>query len=81
MTPADMARALTWIAADLEDRHYLGVGIIRQAAGVLATLEAPAEHACPICHGPIDQPATGRPRRYCSTRCKRTARNRRETRH
>lgn len=76
---------LALAAADLDDR--LGAparaGLLRQLARRVAELAAalgtlaeglpPSGEACLNCRNPIEQKATGRPRKWCSERCRNQA--------
>jgi hypothetical protein len=52
----------------------LSAGIIRQLSGIVveqatrldALTPAQAPNGCPVCGEPVEQPARGRPRIYCS---------------
>jgi hypothetical protein len=53
-------------ASDLESRGYLGSGLLRRAARQIAELGAGrAPDACQRCGEAVEQPATGRRRKYC----------------
>lgn len=70
---SDLIRAVNLVCDDLDARLYPAVGVIRQLVRVAATLPAPpAQDVCPApgCSTRITQPGRGRPRLYCSTRCK-----------
>ena len=74
MTPTELARMLSHVAADLESRGYGNVGVIRVAARELSTMRpAPKDDACGRCGDAVVQPATGRRKRWCSARCRRAA--------
>jgi hypothetical protein len=91
---SDLARLLVLAADDLEHgrRRQAGVGVLRQAARMLVEVSAeneqltkalgvePDTSGCRECGGPVEQPKTGRPRDYCSTLCRRRARNARKRR-
>jgi len=49
---------------------------IRDLRAHAADLAGTPAMPCPTCGGPVTQPETGRPRKYCSTRCRSRARNR-----
>lgn len=75
---ATLAEVLLWVAQDLEERHaYQYAGAIRVAARQLTELEkcAPARGACEQCGARLDQKPLGRPRRFCSDRCRKRAGN------
>jgi uncharacterized protein with PIN domain len=65
--------ALLRLAADLGARG----GIVRRLAVELVQLRQmatdPDADRCEECSGPLVQPATGRPRRYCGDRCRQRA--------
>ena len=67
-----LVRDLLEVADTLERRAFLGVGLLRRAARRLTELAAgaPGEADCPRCGGPIVQRRLGRPRRFCSDRCR-----------
>jgi hypothetical protein len=73
---ADLVSALLFIASDLEEkRAYPYSGAIRRAAARLQELEAVAPagapDTCARCGKPLKQRSTGRPRKWCSERCRR----------
>jgi hypothetical protein len=70
---ASLAEALLWVASDLDRRSYPFAGAIRQGARRISELEAraPANDGCKRCGKPLDQKPTGRPRQWCSERCRR----------
>jgi len=70
---AELARLLALVADDLEHRHYQAAGIVHHAAQVLATMTPTDSDACPVCGGPVAQPATGRRRVYCRPACRHRA--------
>jgi predicted nucleic acid-binding Zn ribbon protein len=69
----DFVATLLWVASDLDRRSYPFAGAIRQGACRISELEAiaPAPDACERCGAPIDRKPRGRPRRFCSERCRR----------
>jgi ribosomal protein L37AE/L43A len=69
----DLVVTLLWLAEDLEKKHYPFSGAIRQGARRIAELEAiaPSPHGCRRCGKPLVQRSTGRPRVWCSERCRR----------
>ena len=73
MDDLTLARVLGVLASDLEARGFPYSGPLRIAARRLFDLET---DRCNICAGPIEQAATGRPRKYCSKRCRRVASDR-----
>lgn len=78
MSPTELARLGTLVADDLEFRGYQAAGIVRRLAAEVAQLPEPgiepgAPAPCPQCGRPIEQPATGRRRTWCSDRCRRSA--------
>ena len=73
--PREVARLLLLLADVLESRTagVASYGLLRRAARMLATLTVPPAGACPVCGGPVKQPANGRRRTYCGTACRRRA--------
>jgi hypothetical protein len=70
---ADLVRLLSLIADSLERQNQAASGgLVRQAARRIATEES--SEGCERCGKPLVQPVTGRPRRFCSERCRRTKR-------
>jgi hypothetical protein len=74
----DLPRIVALVADSLDTRgaSFSG-GVVRLAARRLVELEAelkrlrPVEATpCPQCGGPVAQPATGRRRVFCSSRCR-----------
>lgn len=84
----ELARAVVVSADDLEHRGWLRAGLLRQAARRLVELSAEVDglrvaragEGCAVCGAPLTQPARGRRRLYCSTACRRSARNARNGR-
>jgi hypothetical protein len=75
---ARLAGILLWVAQDLEERHaYQYAGAVRQAARRIAELEAtePGPNVCERCGARLDQKPLGRPRKFCSERCRKRAGN------
>jgi hypothetical protein len=74
---SDLVAALLFVADDLDRCAYPFAGTVRQGARRIAEIEgtAPGPNACERCGGPIDQKPLGRPRRYCSERCRKRAGN------
>lgn len=78
MTPAELqalSQSGAKIAAALDDLRLPFAGTVRRMAQALALLAGgePIAEPGPTCAGcgvPVDQPATGRPRRWCSERCR-----------
>lgn len=78
---SDLPAILAFVAADLEEEHpgYRYTGPIRQGARALREAERAlaateiAASACPCCGRAVSQPHTGRPRKFCTTRCRRRA--------
>jgi hypothetical protein len=78
-----LARQLALIASDLESRGYEHTGPLRQAARLLVGSpddahglddeQTAGEPRCGWCGGPLVRQARGRPRRWCSARCRRAA--------
>ena len=73
MDDRTLGHVLSVIAHDLEQRGFPHSGPLRQAARRLFELET---DGCAICGDHLDQPPTGRPRKYCSKRCRRVASDR-----
>jgi endogenous inhibitor of DNA gyrase (YacG/DUF329 family) len=73
----DLVAALLYVADDLDKRGYPLAGAVRQGARKLAEAEAiaPSVDACPGCGNPIPRNPRGRPRRWCSERCRKRGRN------
>ncbi len=80
MSRPDLVAILSFVADEVEagrGSHYAGA--IRVAARRLVELERQAAEAdrsatgCGWCGAPLEQPATGRRRRYCSDACRRRA--------
>jgi predicted metalloprotease len=68
---ADLAALVLVIADSIERQDQAeSAGVLRQAARRIVTGEGSAE-GCERCGSPIERKATGRPRRYCSERCRR----------
>lgn len=80
LTDADdrqLAALGLWLADDLERRLETHSGIIRQLARRLVEL-SPRDKppgGCPVCGQDVPENTRGRPRTYCSTRCKNAARS------
>jgi hypothetical protein len=73
---ADLATAILFVADDLERRGYPFAGAVRQAARRLTELEPlHATNGCELCGRPLDQKRFGRPRRWCSERCRKRGGN------
>jgi ribosomal protein L37AE/L43A len=69
----DLAATLAFAASELEDRGYPYAGVVRQAVRRLRDLEAQVpkrDSTCPRCGREVLQPGRGRPRIYCSRRCR-----------
>jgi hypothetical protein len=74
MATTEFVSVLLFVAQDLEERHaYQYAGAIRVAARRISELEATATlpDACERCGARLDQKPRGRPRRFCSERCRR----------
>jgi hypothetical protein len=83
VTDAEIARILSLVAQDLDDRMHPGAGILRVAARRILELSfgrttEPARR-CLGCGEALPPPAaTGRPRRWCGRgRCEKRAKTRR----
>jgi len=70
LSNADLARLLVVFADSIEASGTRSVGFLREAARRIATGEAQGG-GCERCGAPIEQKPTGRPRRFCSERCRR----------
>jgi hypothetical protein len=72
---ADLVQVLLFIADDLEERGYAFSGAVRQGARRVAELEATmsvdAPNTSERCGKPLERRPTGRPRKWCSERCRR----------
>ena len=80
MTPAErqlLASALAEFATDLDHRGYPYAGGLRQAAQLVATLDAGDQRRCSHCRRPLDADAHAR-RRYCGDRCRHRAHRQRK---
>jgi endogenous inhibitor of DNA gyrase (YacG/DUF329 family) len=72
------ARLALVIADELDRRSFPFAGVVRSLArDVLEHRCDVPEAACPSCGGPVEQPARGRRRLYCSPRCRWAAKRRR----
>jgi hypothetical protein len=74
MDRVELGRLLGLVAHDLDERGYPSAGIVRQAAVALledAMRQPSPQSLCPIDGLPVTQPAVGRPRKFCSDRCRR----------
>lgn len=72
--PHELARVLGLIAASLDQRGADGSAyVLRRVAALLVCLPTPGVNDCPVCASPVGRPDRGRPRVYCSTRCRRRA--------
>lgn len=70
----DLPRQLAYIAGDLDRRGYPYAGAVRRAARALLEVPDRDPAGCRGCGTPLEQPATGRPRVWCSERCRRRKR-------
>lgn len=93
---SDLPRLAMIVAEDLEHRGYKAAGVVRQLAReAVALRQALADRdaalgrrwadaadgiSCPACGAEVPKNSTGRPRRYCSDRC-RKAHARRKSRN
>lgn len=76
-----LSAALLFVAADLEHRGYPFAGPVRRAAQAVKELEGRERAAsnCPQCGRPVIRGERGRPKTFCSGRCRTRAwRNRDE---
>lgn len=72
-----VARQLSHVAADLDRRGYAYAGAIRQAARLLLDLDLPSrDDGCAGCGQELEQPDTGRRRKWCGEACRSRARRR-----
>lgn len=70
---ADLARLLATVAADLDAVGYPAAGVVRQGARALAQCGHNHNHqqdGCPGCGSEVPQAERGRPRVWCSQRCR-----------
>ena len=70
LSDRDLARLLVVFADSIEASGTRSVGFLREAARRIATGEA-QDGGCERCGEPLEQKSTGRPRRFCSERCRR----------
>jgi hypothetical protein len=69
---SDLVAALLFVAEDLDRRSYAFAGAVRQGARRITELETDVvDNACERCGAPLNQPWTGRPRKWCSESCRR----------
>lgn len=71
MSRADLARLTALVAGDLDRKGYPSAGVVRQAARALLEAVPVDAGGCRGCGAELDQPATGRPRVWCSEACRR----------
>ncbi len=80
VTERSLSAALSYVAADLDNRGYPFAGTVRRGARVVAELESQAADTdvprCPSCGGEVQRVPRGRPATYCSRRCRNRARYR-----
>ncbi len=69
-----LARDLAFVAGDLDQRGYPFAGTIRQAARALLDVPEPAGQGCKACGADLPAGRTGRPRIWCSDKCRRAHR-------
>jgi len=73
--PSDVARDLLLLAEVLDQRGSLMAGVCRRGARLIVELATKVgdvdERACPTCGGAVTRVPRGRPRVYCSDRCRR----------
>jgi hypothetical protein len=70
MSDGDLVRLLLVVADSLERQNQAGsAGLLRRAARRIAADEA--SEGCERCGAPLQRRPTGRPRRFCSERCRR----------
>jgi hypothetical protein len=70
------ARMLGWIASDLERRGAVYAGFVRQCARDLLEVPDHNRNGCAGCGTALDQPTTGRRRKWCSEACRSRTRRR-----
>ena len=68
-----LSALLSFIAEDRDTRLYPYAPVLRVAARELVAIEARAPESCPMCGGEVQQSERGRPRVYCSSRCRKRA--------
>jgi hypothetical protein len=71
---SDLVAALLFVAEDLDRRSYPFAGAVRQGARRITELEGlhtSNGSDCERCGAPLNQPRTGRPRKWCSESCRR----------
>jgi hypothetical protein len=73
--PAELGRLVKILYEDLHDQGYTPAGVLHRVMRFLVTLAPAASSGCPVCGGPVVQPARGRARVYCSAQCRSRARN------
>lgn len=78
MSERPLSRALTFVAADLDRKGYPFAGAVRQAARRMAEVEKGdrSDNPCPQCGGEVERSSRGRPKVYCTDRCRDRARSR-----
>jgi hypothetical protein len=67
----ELARTLGYVAADLDARGYHAAGAVRRAARALLEVDPATDGGCPGCGVEVPYQGRGRPRRWCSERCRR----------
>lgn len=67
----ELAQQLAWVAGDLESRGYQFSAVVRRGAWRLIDVPEGDDDGCRGCREPLEQPARGRPREWCSERCRR----------
>jgi hypothetical protein len=65
VTDAELSRMLLVVADELQAMLFPGVGAIRQAARRIIELSPGDEVGCASCGATVEQPATGRRRKFC----------------
>jgi hypothetical protein len=66
-----VAHTVALIADDLDAKGYAWTGALRQAVRLLHTDDG--RPRCERCGQPLDVADTGRPRRFCTDRCRKAA--------
>lgn len=69
----DLARTLVRVAGDLDRLGYAYAGVVRQGARALLDSNGDS-NGCRGCSAPLPYAGRGRPRVWCSERCRRQSR-------
>ena len=70
MDDRTLGHVLAVLATDLDGRGFPYAGPLRQAARRLHEIANGTSDGCRRCGEPLTQPATGRRKVFCSTRCR-----------